>query len=299
MAVPPTETAVPGAFDPGMIAPPATVGGRFGRLRTIGGIWIPGFLVLAILFLCFLWPIIGPVPSPTGGTILNSNLPSFSPGHLFGTDSTGNDEWSRLLYGGRASLEVSLGVTAIGLVIGGLLGAFAGFAGGWRESLIMRLLDVLIAFPALVLAVAIAERLGPGLVHTIWALSFFSVPALARIARAATLRVREQNYIVAAGLSGTGRTRTLLRHVMPNILPELITFALLGIGIIIVLEGALSFLGLGIPPPAPSWGNMIASGQGILSAQPKFTMLPSAALFITVICFNLLGESLRARWSAQ
>jgi peptide/nickel transport system permease protein len=203
------------------------------------------------------------------------------------------------LYGGRASLEVSLGVTAIGLVIGGLLGAFAGFVGGWRESLIMRVLDVLIAFPALVLAVAIAERLGPGLVHTIWALSFFSVPALARIARAATLRVREQNYIVAAGLSGTSRTRTLLRHIMPNILPELVTFALLGIGIIIVLEGALSFLGLGIPPPAPSWGNMIASGQNILSAQPKFTMLPSAALFITVVCFNLLGESLRARWSAQ
>jgi peptide/nickel transport system permease protein len=282
-----------------MIAPSATVGGRFGRLRTIGGIWIPAFLVAVILFLCFLWPIIGPVPSPTGGTILNSNLPSFSPGHLFGTDETGNDVWSRLLYGGRASLEVSLGVTAIGLIIGGLLGAFAGYVGGWRESLIMRVLDVLIAFPALVLAVAIAERLGPGLVHTIWALSFFSVPALARIARAATLRVREQNYIVAARLSGTGHTRTLLRHIVPNILPELITFALLGIGIIIVLEGALSFLGLGIPPPAPSWGNMIASGQGVLSAQPKFTMLPSAALFITVVCFNLLGESLRARWSSQ
>jgi peptide/nickel transport system permease protein len=299
MAVPPTDTAVPGAFDPGIIAPAPAVGGRFGRLRTIGGIWIPGFLVLAILFLCFLWPIIGPVPSPTGGNILNSNLPSFSSGHLFGTDATGNDEWSRLLYGGRASLEVSLGVTAIGLLIGGLLGAYAGYVGGWRESLIMRVFDVLIAFPALVLAVAIAERLGPGEVHTIWALSFFSVPALARIARAATLRVREQNYIVAAGLSGTRHTRTLLRHIMPNILPELITFALLGIGIIIVLEGALSFLGLGIPPPAPSWGNMIASGQGILSAQPKFTMLPSAALFITVVSFNLLGESLRARWSAQ
>ncbi len=299
MAVPPTETAVPGAFDPAMVAPAPVVGGRLGRLRTIGGIWIPAFLVLAILFLCFLWPVIGPVPSPTGGSILNSNLPSFSPGHLFGTDSTGNDEWSRLLYGGRASLEVSLGVTAIGLLLGGLLGAYAGYVGGWREGVIMRVFDVLIAFPALVLAVAIAERLGPGLVHTIWALSFFSTPALARIARAATLRVREQNYIVAAGLSGTGRTRTLLRHIMPNILPELITFALLGIGIIIVLEGALSFLGLGIPPPAPSWGNMIASGQNILSAQPKFTMLPSAALFITVVSFNLLGESLRARWTAQ
>jgi peptide/nickel transport system permease protein len=298
MAAPTDTAAVPGALEPTVAAPTPATEGRFGKLRTIGGIWLPAFLVGVVLFLCFVWPLIGPVPSPTGGTILNSNLPSFSSGHVFGTDATGNDEWSRLLYGGRASLEVGLAVTAIGLLIGGTLGAFAGYVGGWRDNLIMRILDVLIAFPALVLAVAIAERLGPGEVHTIWALCFFSVPALARIARAATLRVREQNFIVAAGLSGSGNTRTLLRHVMPNIMPELITFGLLGIGIIIVLEGALSFLGLGIPPPAPSWGNMIASGQGILSAQPKFVLLPSAALFITVMCFNLLGESLRARWSA-
>jgi peptide/nickel transport system permease protein len=293
-----TEGAIPGAIAP-IAAPPAAGEARFGRLRALGGIWLPAFLVTAILFLCFVWPLIGPVPKPTGGSILNSNLPSFSPGHLLGTDATGNDEWSRLLYGGRASLEVALAVTAIGLLIGGLLGAFAGYVGGWRDDVIMRILDVLIAFPALVLAVAIAERLGPSKSHAIYALSFFSIPALARIARAATLRVREQNYIIAAGLSGTGHLRTLLRHVVPNILPELITFSLLGMGIIVVLEGALSFLGLGIPPPAPSWGNMIAAGQGILSAQPKFTMLPSLALFITVFSLNLLGESLRARWSEQ
>jgi peptide/nickel transport system permease protein len=292
-----TEGALPGTA-PIAIAPPAGEA-RFGRLRALGGIWLPALLVAVVLFLCFLWPLIGSVPAPTGGSILNSNLPSFSPGHLLGTDATGNDEWSRLLYGGRASLEVALAVTAIGLVIGGLLGAFAGYVGGWRDDVIMRILDVFIAFPALVLAVAIAERLGPSKVHAIYALSFFSIPALARIARAATLRVREQNYIVAAGLSGTGHLRTLLRHVVPNILPELVTFSLLGMGIIIVLEGALSFLGLGIPPPAPSWGNMIAAGQGILSAQPKFTMLPSLALFITVFSLNLLGESLRARWSEQ
>ena len=293
----PTELSVAGGLEPAAIAPAPGTGGRLGRLRALGGIWLPAFLVLAILFLCFIWPLIGPVSQPTGGTILNANLPSFSSGHLLGTDATGNDEWSRLLYGGRASLEVATAVTALGLVIGGLLGAFAGYVGGWRDSVIMRLLDVLIAFPSLVLAVAIAERLGPGEVHAIWALSFFSVPAFARIARAATLRVREQNFIVAAGLSGSSHLRTLLRHVAPNIFPELITFGLLGIGITVVLEGALSFLGLGIPAPAPSWGNMISQGEGILSAQPKFVMLPSAALFITTVSFNLLGESLRARWS--
>lgn len=293
----PTESAIPGALEPAVIAPHPGQAGRLGRLRAMGGIWLPALLVAAVFFLCFVWPLIGPVPPPTGGSILNSNDPSFTPGHLLGTDATGNDEWSRLLYGGRASLEVALAVTALGMLVGGLLGAFAGYVGGWRDGVVMRVLDVFIAFPALVLAVAIAERLGPSEVHAIWALTFFSVPAFGRLARAATLRVREQNYIVAARLSGTGHLRTLLRHVVPNILPELLTFALLGMGIIVVLEGALSFIGLGIPPPAPSWGNMIAQGEGILSAQPKFVMLPSAALFITVVSLNLLGESLRARWT--
>jgi peptide/nickel transport system permease protein len=294
----PAETAVPGVLEPvGVTAPSAT--GRLGQLRELAGVWVPGVLVLLIFGLCFVWPLIGPVPSPTGGNILNSNLPSFSPGHLLGTDATGNDEWSRLLYGGRASLEVALAVNAIGLSLGGLLGAFAAYFGGWRDAATMRILDVLIAFPSLVLAVAIAERLGPSEVHAIWALSFFSVPAFARVARAATLRVRDRDFIVASSLSGTRHTATLLRHITPNILPQLVTFACLGIGITIVLEGALSFLGLGIPLPAPSWGNMIAQGQGILSAAPKFVLLPSAALFITVVSFNLLGEGLRARWSAQ
>jgi peptide/nickel transport system permease protein len=164
---------------------------------------------------------------------------------------------------------------------------------------IMRVLDVFIAFPALVLAIAIAEGLGPSEVHTIWALTFFSVPAFARLARAETLRIRELNFIAAAGLSGTGHFRTLVRHVAPNIMPPLMTFALLGMGIIIVLEGALSFLGLGVPPPAPSWGNMISSGESVLSVQPRFVFIPSAALFITVVSFNLVGDALRSRWSQQ
>lgn len=163
----------------------------------------------------------------------------------------------------------------------------------------MRLLDVVIAFPAFVLAVAIAQGLGPSELHTIWALCFFSVPAFARISRAATLRVREQTFITAARLSGTRFPRMLLGHIAPNILPQLITFGLLGIGIVMILEGALSFVGLGVPPPAPSWGNMIAQGQSTLSADPRYVLLPSAALFITVVCFNLLGDGLRARWSSQ
>ena len=211
------------------------------------------------------------MPKPTGGSILEAGLPPLSPGHIFGTDPVGNDVFSRILYGGRVSFEVGLSVTAIGLVIGGLLGTAAGYWGGAVDTVIMRVLDVLIAFPALVLALAIAEGLGPSEMHVIWALSFFSIPAFGRIARSATLALRGQTFMLAARLSGTSRRRMILRHVVPNIMPQLLTFSLLGIGVAIILEGALSFLGLGIPLPEASWGSMIAQGQGTLSGIPGAT----------------------------
>ena len=256
---------------------------------------IPGALIGLLLFLCFVWPLFGTVPEPTGGNILDANIPSFSSGHPLGTDQVGNDLWSRLLYGGRNSLEIAFAVNIIGLVVGGLLGAFAAFWGSFTDTVIMRILDVLIAFPSLVLALAIAQSLGPSKLHTIYALSFFSIPAFARLARAQTLRLRERPFMLAARLAGTRAPRILLRHITPNILPALVTFALLGVGVTIILEGALSFLGLGIPPPEPSWGNMIFDGQAVLSAEPKLVLLPSAFLFVTVLAFNLLGDALRAR----
>jgi peptide/nickel transport system permease protein len=259
---------------------------------------IPGGILLFLLFLFFVWPLFGAVGKPTGGDILNANIKPFSSGHVFGTDPVGNDIWSRLLYGGRSSIEIAVAVQLVGLVLGGSLGALAGYWGGMIDAVVMRVLDVLIAFPALVLALAIAESLGPSMWHTILALSFFSVPAFARISRAATLRLRERTFILAARLSGTRSPRILARHVAPNIVPQLVTFGLLGMGVIIILEGALSFFGLGIPPPNPSWGNMIFDGQGILSAEPRLVLIPSAFLFVTVLCFNLLGDALRSRWSA-
>jgi peptide/nickel transport system permease protein len=260
---------------------------------------IPAALVGLLLFLCFIWPLFGTVPPPTGGNILDANLPSFSEGHPLGTDQIGNDLWSRLLYGGRNSLEIAFAVNIIGLVIGGLLGAFAAFWGSFVDTTIMRVLDVLIAFPSLVLALAIAQSLGASKLHTIYALSFFSVPAFARLARASTLRLRERPFMLAARLAGTRTPRMLLRHVAPNILPQLATFGLLGIGVTIILEGALSFLGLGVPPPNPSWGNMIFEGQAVMSAEPKLVLLPSAFLFVTVLSFNLLGDALRSRWNVS
>jgi peptide/nickel transport system permease protein len=285
----PAITLAPAAGEP--------IARRRGWVRSLD-VAIPGGILVLLLLAFFVWPLIGPVGKPTGGNILNANIEPFSQGHLFGTDPVGNDIWSRILYGGRSSIEIALAVQLIGLLVGGAFGAFAGYWGGVLDLVLMRILDVLIAFPALVLALAIAQSLGPSKFHTILALSFFSVPAFARISRAATLRLRERTFVLAARLSGTGNGRILLRHIAPNILPQLVTFGLLGMGVIIILEGALSFFGLGIPPPNPSWGNMIFDGQQVLSAEPRLVLVPSIFLFVTVLCFNLLGDALRARWSA-
>jgi peptide/nickel transport system permease protein len=231
--------------------------------------------------------------------VLETYLPALSPGHLLGTDPNGNDILSRLLNGGRTSLTIAGAVNVLGLVVGGTLGALSGYVGGVLDTVIMRLLDVLIAFPSLVLTLAVAQSLGPSMRNTILALAFFSIPAFARISRAATLRLRGQPFMAAAELCGTPAWRVLLRHVAPNIAPQLITFGMLGMGITIIIEGALSFLGLGIPPPAPSWGNMVSQGQLSLSATPMLVVWPSVALLVTVLSFNLLGENLRARWGGR
>jgi len=262
-------------------------------------IGVPAGLLVLVFGACFLLPLVAPIPKPTGGDILESGLPALSPGHLLGTDPNGNDILARILYGGRSSLIVALSVNLLGLLVGGGLGAVSAQLGGLIDSGIMRVLDVFIAFPSLVLTLAVAQSLGPSQRNTILALAFFSIPAFARISRAATLRLREQPFMVAAKLSGTSTRRVVLRHVAPNIGPQLMTFAMLGMGIVMVIEGALSFLGLGIPAPAPSWGNMIAMGQLSLSATPLLVLWPSLMLFLTVIGFNQLGEALRARWSGR
>jgi peptide/nickel transport system permease protein len=270
-----------------------------GRLRQSLALYLPAGLLALIIAACFLWPLVGNVPPPVGGSVLGAGLPAGTPGHLLGTDTAGNDIFSRLLYGGRVSLEVGAATQAIGIVVGGLIGMIAGYSRGLLAAVLMRVLDILIAFPSLVLALAIAEGLGPGELHVIWALSFYSVPAFARLARVATLRLRDQNFMVAASLSGTPRWRIVLFHLAPNLLPQQLTFALLGAGVAIIQEGALSFLSLGVPPPGASWGNMIASGMQTMSVRPSLVLLPCLALLITVAALNLLGDALRARWSAR
>lgn len=255
--------------------------------------------LLLVVLICLLSPLVYPTPAPVGGNLMDANLPLFSPGHPLGTDSIGNDIWSRLIHGGRTSILIALVVNAIGLVAGGALGVTAGYLGGITDGVIMRILDVLLAFPSLILILAVAQALGPGTANTIWALAFFTVPAFARLARATTLRVREQPFVLVARLSGTSTMRILGLHIAPNILPQLASFSLLGMGVTITIEGAVSFLGLGVPLPQPSWGNMIYQGQISLSATPALVLLPSMFLFVTVLAFNLLGEALRARAASR
>jgi peptide/nickel transport system permease protein len=269
-----------------------------GRMRSLE-IAVPAAVLLLLLFFCFAWPVIYPVPKPVGGSILNASLPLWSPGHILGTDPVGNDIMSRILYGGRVSFEVGAATQAIGLVIGGFVGMVAGYRGGAADMLVMRVLDVFIAFPSLVLVLAIADSLGPSEMHVIWALSAFSIPAFARVARAATLRLRDQPFVVAARLSSARTWRILFGHILPNMLPQLVTFSLLGAGVAIILEGALSFLGYGIPPPGPSWGNMIAAGQSVLSISPRLVVVPSLFLLVTVLALNLMGDGLRTRWGVR
>jgi peptide/nickel transport system permease protein len=297
MSVPAADvlaTAVPvpaaGAGEPGAR--------RRGALRS-AEIAVPGALLILLLFFCFLWPVVYPVPKPVGGLLQTTNLPLFSSGHVLGTDLVGNDIMSRILYGGRVSFEVAAAVQAIGLIVGGLVGLVAAYVGGWLDAVLMRILDVFIAFPSLVLVLAIADGLGPSELHVIWALSAFSIPAFARVSRASALTLRDRPFVVAARLSGTRTWRIMFTHLAPNMLPQLLTFSLLGASITIILEGALDFLGYGIPAPGASWGNMIASGQSYISVYPMLVVVPSIFLLLTTICLNLLGDGVRSRWGAR
>jgi peptide/nickel transport system permease protein len=282
------------------MAPAAEVGPVAGRrwVRNLE-IGIPATILVLLLFFCFIWPMVYPVPKPVGGSLNTVNLPLWSKGHILGTDLVGDDIMSRILYGGRVSFEVAAGVQAIGLVVGGLVGLVAAYRGGWTDAVLMRILDIFIAFPSLVLVLAIADSLGPSEMHVIWALSAFSIPAFARVSRAAALRLRDRPFVVAARLSGTRGWRIMFQHLVPNMVPQLLTFTLLGASLTIILEGALDFLGYGIPQPTASWGNMIASGESFISVYPRYVIVPSIFLLVTAIALNMLGDGLRARWDVR
>jgi peptide/nickel transport system permease protein len=229
---------------------------------------------------------------------LSSRNAAPGPAHWLGTDALGRDLLARVLHGARVSLLVGLAAPAIGLALGGAIGLLAGFRRGWLDRIVGVLVDALLAFPALILALIVGVYVGRGVGSMIATLAVLSVPACARVARSAALAVSQLEYVEAARAGGSSELRILWRHVIPNALPRLATFALLLIAVMIVVEGALGFLGLGVAPPAPSWGGMIAEGRAQLEDAPHVCLAPAAALFATVLALNVLGESLYGRGGA-
>lgn len=219
--------------------------------------------------------------------------PEDQPQHYFGIDGNSRDFYSRVLYGARLSLQIGFITVSIAIVVGTLLGAFAGFTGGWSDNFIMRIMDVLLAFPYLLLAIAIVAVLGPGLVNALLAVTIVSIPGYARIARASVLSVKEMDFVTADRALGVSPNRILFRRILPNAMTPLIVQGTLGIGTVIISAAALSFLGLGAQPPTPEWGIMLAEERNNIFNAPHLLFIPGIAITMTVLGFNLLGDGLR------
>lgn len=218
---------------------------------------------------------------------------SDQPQHIMGIDGNFRDVFSRIIYGTRISLYVGLLTVGFAVITGTLLGAIAGFFGGWADNLIMRVLDVVLAFPFLLLAIAIVSVLGPGLTNAMLAIAIISVPAYARVTRASVLSVRQMAFIEASRALGASNWHILFGRILPNSLPPLIVVATLGIATAILDTAALSFIGLGAQPPTPEWGSMLAIERNQVFSAPHLVFFPGLAIMTTVLAFNLLGDGLR------
>jgi peptide/nickel transport system permease protein len=272
--------------------------GRRSRTFRQTAVLVPTVILAVIVVACLLGPTLFGLPAPATGNLSDHLLPLGSPHHLLGTNVLGNDMVSQLLAGGRISLAIGVGATALGLVFGVAIGMTAGYYQGVIGATLMRLVDVIYAFPSIILALAIAAYLDPSVLHTTWAIGFFSIAGFARVARAQTLRLRSLDYIVAARAGGSSPWRIMIGHIWPNISGTVMTYSLVGVGHAIIAEATLSFLGLGVPVPTPSWGNIIAAAQSFMSQAPRLIVMPTLLLLTTIVCVNLLADALRARRAA-
>jgi peptide/nickel transport system permease protein len=254
-----------------------------------------GSVGLAIIVIVSLTALFAPLISPYDPIALNTpdRLQGPSPSHLAGTDQYGRDTLSRIIYGGRTSLSVAFSSILLATLVGSLLGLLAGYYRGWLDVLIMRLTDILLSFPVILLAIALLAFLGSGFNSLVIAIAVVYTGPFTRVARAAVLAIREELYVEASRASGGSDMRTLFITLLPNALAPLIVEISLRLAYAILIEAGLSFLGLGTPPPAPSWGQMIAENRRYLALSPWATISPGLAIMVIVLGFNLLGDGLR------
>jgi peptide/nickel transport system permease protein len=264
------------------------------RPRRIGVLFIGSVAWLALIGLAAIFADWLPIQSPTDMDLLAKRAPLFSPGHILGTDHLGRDELSRLIYGGRVSLLVGLLAPVIGVLIGGCLGMVAGYFRGRLETFAVGGVDVLLAFPPLVFVLAVTAFMGQSVANITIVIGVLGIPAFTRVARAVTLTLSEREFVTAARALGATHSRILIRELLPNVALPLLAFFLLAVAVTIVVEGALSFLGLGVPPPTASWGSMIGEGRENLDIAPWLAFLPAGFMFLTVLSFNVIGDTLRA-----
>ncbi len=252
---------------------------------------------LVILVALFLLAIFADVIADYDNVVIKQNLAHRLQGpsaaHWLGTDEFGRDIFARLVHGTRVSLKVGIVAVGISIVIGGILGAIAGYYGGKLDNIIMRIMDIFLAVPSILLAIAIVSALGPSIINLMLAISISSVPSYARIVRASVLSIRDQEFIEAAKAIGASNTRIIFRHIIPNSLAPVIVQATLGVASAILSTAGLSFIGLGIQPPAPEWGSMLSGGRQYLRYAWWVTTFPGVAIMITILSLNLLGDGLR------
>jgi len=273
----------------------------FRRKSAVVGMIILGILVFIALTVQWIAPydpiqvLLGkePVKARQDPCIHILGCPTTEPQHIMGVDGNVRDEFSRLLYGTRWSLIIGFTTVTFAIIIGTILGALAGYFGGWVDNLIMRVMDVLLAFPSLLLAIAIVTVLGPGLQNALLAIGIVSIPAYARVVRASVLSVREMEYVSATRALGGDTMQILFRRILPNALTPLIVQGTLGIATAILDAAALSFLGLGAQPPTPEWGSMLGAERNQVFTAPHLVFFPGIAIALTVLSFNLLGDGLR------
>lgn len=272
---------------------------RFVRHRSAQvGMIILGSLILVAIFAPLLAPYdplkpIQDVKRRSPPCIHALGCPADQPQYFFGIDSNRRDLLSRIIFGSRLSLEIGLSTVTFAIIIGMALGSISGYAGGWTDNIIMRLMDVLLAFPSLLLAIAIVAVLGPGLINALIAIAFVSIPVYARLMRASVLQVKDQDFVSASRALGSSPVGILASHVLPNALTPLIVQATLGIASAILDAAALSFLGLGAAPPTPEWGLMLGEERNSVFNAPYLVFIPGIAIMLTVLAFNLLGDGLR------